>query len=278
MRNGWWCFLLVMLFATAAVVEGSKVMDSDNTTFQNIEDVPIAKWEELAGEKIYFGHQSVGFNIINGIREVVRDNPQIKLNIVETRQVNDFGHGIFAHSRIGLNEEHQSKIDDFVDLIGSETGNRYEYAFFKYCYVDAVAKTDIKQMFISYKSGINKIKKKHPDIVIIHFTIPLTVTKASWKTKVKKVFGKKIWEYEDNIKRNEFNTLLKHEFVGNEPVFDIASFESISPDGKESFFTVNGDKYFSMLPEYSDDGGHLNRKGSRIVAEQLLIFLANQLK
>ena len=33
--------------------------------------------------------------------------------------------------------------------------------------------------------------------------------------------------------------------------------------------------YYSMAPEYTTDGGHLNETGRKRVAEQLLIFLAN---
>jgi len=33
-------------------------------------------------------------------------------------------------------------------------------------------------------------------------------------------------------------------------------------------------KVFIMLPQYTTDGGHLNEEGRKIVAEQLLIVLA----
>ena len=40
-------------------------------------------------------------------------------------------------------------------------------------------------------------------------------------------------------------------------------------------FTKDGENYYSLVPDYTDDGGHLNEKGRKIVAEQLLILLAN---
>ena len=42
---------------------------------------------------------------------------------------------------------------------------------------------------------------------------------------------------------------------------------------KSSFFTVTGKTYYSLISEYTRDGGHLNERGRKIVAEQLLIFL-----
>ena len=56
-------------------------------------------------EKIYFGHQSVGFNIMAGVKDLMKGNPQIKLNIVETTNESDFKVGLFAHSRVGENED-----------------------------------------------------------------------------------------------------------------------------------------------------------------------------
>ena len=55
-------------------------------------------WEKLSKKKIYFGHQSVGFNIFDGINMLMKDNPNIKLNIIETKNLSDDKEGIFAHS------------------------------------------------------------------------------------------------------------------------------------------------------------------------------------
>ncbi len=83
-----------------------------------------------------------------------------------------------------------------------------------------------------------------------------------------------IWEYDDNIARNDFNKLLFEEFIGKEPLFDIAGIESTGYDGKRSAFKKAGKSFYSLAPEYTQDGGHLNETGRKRVAEQLLIFLA----
>ena len=64
--------------------------------FPSVKDIPTAKWEKLSQKKIYFGHQSVGFNIIDGIKDLMKENPQIKLNIIETTDQSDFKSGLFA--------------------------------------------------------------------------------------------------------------------------------------------------------------------------------------
>ena len=71
-------------------------MPEKATKFPSIKDVSSEKWENLSQKKIYFGHQSVGFNIIDGIKDVMKENPQIKLNIVETANESDFKVGLVA--------------------------------------------------------------------------------------------------------------------------------------------------------------------------------------
>ncbi|MBW2608023.1 MAG: hypothetical protein JRD05_10355 [Deltaproteobacteria bacterium] len=68
--------------------------------------------------------------------------------------------------------------------------------------------------------------------------------------------------------------MLRKEYDGKEPVFDIAKIESTFPNGTRCSFTKDGKTYYSMVPEYTYDSGHLNETGRKKVAEQLLILLA----
>ena len=92
---------------------------------------------------------------------------------------------------------------------------------------------------------------------------------------IKKVFGRPVFDYQDNISRNQFNEMLRKEYEGKEPFFDLANIESTFPHGKRASFAKNGSIYYSMVPEYTDDGGHLNKVGRRRITGQLLVFLAN---
>jgi len=58
-------------------------------------------------------------------------------------------------------------------------------------------------------------------------------------------------------------------------IFDLAKIESTFPDGRRASFTKDGKTYYSMVPDYTYDGGHLNELGRKIAAEQLLFLLAN---
>jgi len=225
--------------------------------------------EKLCQKKIFFGHQSVGFNIIAGIVDIVNDYPGIPLKILESRKINDLNKPVFAHSRIGHNTDATGKIEDFRNLISNEIGYKLEIAFLKLCYVDITAKSDIKTIFKSYQLAMENISKSYPSLKIIHWTVPLTVSKISWKTNIKKLLGKRVWECEDNIKRNQFNTLIRKTYSGRQPVFDLAQIES-----QMATVRLLGELIETLRPEYTDDGGHLNIVGRRTVAEQLLLFLS----
>jgi hypothetical protein len=270
--------LVVILFLLSLVIScnGGK-MPEKAIVFGTIKDIPTCKWERLSQKRIYFGHHSVGFNIVDGVRDLMKESPQIKLNIVETYSTPDFKNGVFAHSRVGRNTNPKSKIDEFQKFMEGGIGDKADIAFFKFCYVDVTTKTDVQKVFDEYKNALARIENEFAKTTFVHVTIPLRITKTTSKTKIKKFLGKKnIWEYEDNIKRNEFNELLRKEYDGKEPIFDLAKIESTYPDGKRSYFTKAGKTYYSLVPDYTCDGGHLNETGRKIVAEQLLLVLANQ--
>ncbi len=265
---------LCVAFAIAACNGGSITEQIPHR--ERLGDVTEADWQKLSNKKIYFGHQSVGFNIMDGIEDLQKENLRIKLNIVETNELEKISQGIFAHSRIGRNGDPKSKIDDFATFINQAGEDRLDYAGMKFCYVDMNADTDVKKLFSDYSTAMAKLKELHPKMTIIHFTMPLMVNRESWKTKIKKIFGKtEIWEYAANTNRNRFNQLIIEAYQGKEPLLDIAKIESTKPDGSRQAFDQNGVTYYSMAPEYSYDNGHLNEIGRKRVAEQLLLLLIN---
>ncbi len=88
--------------------------DVNKITLPSIDDVPREYWAKLAEKKIFFGHQSVGYNIIEGVKDIMRERNYIKLNIVETREPVQFDQPIFAHAEVGRNTNPATKIVAFV--------------------------------------------------------------------------------------------------------------------------------------------------------------------
>jgi len=272
-----WSIMCIAMVAFLAGCDGGKMVEQ-KVQFPDVKSVSDAQWKKLSQAKVYFGHQSVGNNILDGIKDVMRESPAIKVNIVETSNPADFNRPIFAHSRVGKNVDPKSKTDSFVDFIQQGIGDKANVAFFKFCYVDMKEGTNVSDIFDDYKKKMSSLKGRYPNVKFIHVTVPLTTTKISWKTWIKEKMGKKdLWEYAGNIERNRFNDLVRKEYEGKEPVFDLAKIESTYPDGTRSSFTSQGRGYYSLVSEYTKDGGHLNERGRKLVAEQLLIFLATLL-
>ena len=245
----------------------------------SVKNIPESKLEKLSNKKIYFGHQSVGYNIVDGLKDIMKENPAIKLNIVDAAGPDVFKMPVFAHSAVGQNTKPDSKVDDFARLMEQGIGNKADMAFLKFCYVDVDEGTEVQKVFDYYKSRLTQLKEKYPNTTFIHFTMPL-VSKQSgikiWtKNFIKKIIGRPVRNYSINIKRNQFNDMLKKEYAGKEPVFDLARIESTLSDGRQLTLTKDSATFYSMLPEYTYDGGHLNEKGRKIVAQDLLLFLAN---
>ena len=84
------------------VITRIKIWNNTNKiTLPLIYDIPKKYWVKLAEKKIFFGHQSVLSNIIEGINDIINKRKYIKLNIVRTDNPTDFDQPMFLHLSIG---------------------------------------------------------------------------------------------------------------------------------------------------------------------------------
>jgi lysophospholipase L1-like esterase len=267
----WLIFCSVTLLFSGC---GGKEMQSDVIPTAAFDAVSPAAWNSLSGKKIFFGHQSVGYNIIDGIGEVMPAAKELNLNLVESRDPAVFSVSVFAHARVGANLDPISKCRDFEAIMDRGIGDKADYAFLKFCYADITAKTDLQSVFSEYRDMIRRLEQKYPKTRFISITVPLTYQKAGIKTRIKLLIGKsEIWEYDDNIRRFEYNEMLRKEF--GKDLFDLAFIESMNENGTRESFNVSRKTYFALSPEYAEDGGHLNSRGRNIVAKSLLAYLAS---
>ncbi len=231
----------------------------------------------LKESKLFFGHQSVGRNIIQGIKELMKESGQSTLQIVDAK-TDTLPRFYFAQANVGRNTFPETKCADFAQLIRNKLGpDGVQYAFLKFCFVDVTRQRDIFKMLHIYQTTIDSLRQAFPKIVFIHFTVPLKVQSGGIKNKIKRLLGKASTRDLDNARRNAYNALLKKRFAG-EPIFDLAAVESTYPDGKRETFSLNGRTNYSLIQAYSNDGGHLNADGRRWVAAHLLHYLAALVK
>ena len=226
----------------------------------------------VSHQKIYFGHQSVGLNILEGIRDLAAHGPQPSLRIVHfDNPALLTGSGIFESS-VGQNGDPQSKNAAFADALDKDLGTQVGIAFYKYCYVDFSAHSDVKSVFARYRDNVDALRAKYPSLKIVHVTVPLTTVESAGKAWIKAVLRRETAR-DANARRNEFNRLLK-ETYRNDPIFDLAEIESTHPDGSRESFISDGQTIYNLCPEYTSDGGHLNALGRGRAAEKLIALLA----
>lgn len=266
-------FLLTVLSAVSGCSMGVSEQD---VTFTRLSDVPKARLEALSQKTYFFGHQSVGRNTLEGLRELMAKHPEIKLNIVESEDAANAVPGAFMHSNVGKNREPLTKIKQYQSALDAGLGGKVNAAFLKFCYVDLTEAGNPKDLFEQYQASVEEMKAKYPQTTFVHFTLPLKSLKGGVKNSIKRLIGREIPGEADNVRRAEYNELLRSTYAGKEPVFDIAKYESIDPaTGKAFAFAHNGKQYEAMSPANTYDGGHLTESGRQWIAEQLVVFLAN---
>jgi hypothetical protein len=262
----------VMPAASAAAANANLSLST-----RSLADVTDAQWARLAQRTIFFGHQSVGRNIVQGIEELMKADPRIKLRIVRSPRAASVGGPAFVHFDIGENYDPASKDTAFVaalDGFDSSGG----VAMYKYCFVDMGRNTDPDSLFAEYARTTDAMHAQHSNLTIVHITQPLLSATPTPKLKafVKRLLGRgENPEVALNAKRNRFNMLLRERYGGKEPVFDLAAIESTHLDGSRSSFTLDGQTVYTLAQELTSDGGHLNELGRRRVSEQLLLFLTS---
>lgn len=238
-------------------------------------DLSRADLDQLRTIKVFFGHQSVGNNIIAGLQDLLGESGAPLPRIRETSNPADFStEPLIAHGKVGENTKPLTKIEDFVRIMSMGVGDKVDVAFFKFCYIDLVVGDDPDALFARYRDAMERLEAQFPATRFVHFTMPLRVVQSGPRAWVKRIIGRPIGGYADNVVRNRFNTLVRSAFRGKEALFDLALLESTGPGGSRCTFLADGVANEALCPEYTADGGHLNQSGRRIVAGELLKHIA----
>ena len=223
--------------------------------------------------RVFFGHQSVGANILQGVEELAAEHGAPRLRVVRSSSPQSVDGPAIVETPIGTNGDPSSKARGFSTAMEQGFGRDGGVAMYKYCYLDFTPNTDVRAVFSEHRAIVDSVRAAHPGITIVHVTAPLTTSESPARAVVKRLLGKP-GVLAANAKRNEFNALIRETYGSREPVFDLGAIESTRPDGSRSFETKGRDTVYTLAPEYTDDGGHLNRLGRRVVATKLLQLLS----
>lgn len=230
--------------------------------------------------RVYFGHHSVGRNMLQGVQELA-DKVGVPLRIEEVAVggVVPEGPGLF-HGKVGENLDPDGKIADFARVLGAAGETRYDIATFKFCYVDldeGSKERSPDDLFERYANNMSAIEMAHPGVKIMHSTMPLMAEPPGKKTRLKRLLGMSISTDAANVDRNAFNRLARERYDGS-GLLDVARFEATRPDGSVAEFSAGGQEIEMLALEYTSDGGHLNELGRERVAAAFLHRIAEALR
>ena len=245
---------------------------------RSVDDALRADIDRVAQARVYFGHQSVGANIMDGLADLQRamGTPVIQVGELGALDVAS-GRNVFLHTKVGENEKPGSKCEDFRRILDKKLSGNVDVALFKFCYVDFSDTSDVDAIFSTYSSTMDDLKLRHPGIIFIHVTAPLRSVDRGLGVWAREMLGRRNRTKLANVSRNEFNRRLKEKYA-TDPVFDLAAAMSTYPDGKRESFKVDGVTFDSLVPAYTDDGGHLNAVGRTYVAAEFVTSIAEALR
>jgi hypothetical protein len=216
----------------------------------------------LSTKRIVFAHASVGSNIKAGIETILDGNAAPKPSFVSFTYPT-VSPGALTAGKIGevawgdaLNQRPFEKVAAFQSFMnGGGMGAVSDIAMMKFCFVDFDAgPTSVEttaraaELFAAYQSMVSAVQAAHSGVKLVHFTSAITQA--------------------DNTRREAYNNLIRSAYASTGRLFDLADIES---NGHTDSFGRILDP--ALAVDKNDD--HLNPTGKGVVAQALLLFLAN---
>jgi len=216
----------------------------------------------LRGAHVFFGHHSVGQNILEGLA-VLSKEAGIDVSIEE--------------APVGQNMRPLEKFEDFAKRGERNPDDGTQLMAMKLCYVDFNPRTDVDQLVEAYAAAVARVRKARPGVRVVHVAPALFARPVDMKSKLNRTLGRPVWEDQSNKKRLDFTSQVRARFP-NDPFFDLASVESTRPDGTAEQYEVDGQQVPMLWPGYSSDGGHLNDEGKLVAAKAFAHAFAQALR
>lgn len=216
--------------------------------------------------RILFGHQSVGADVLLGLQEIDDSvTPAVALEATGPLPVSG---ELLAHFRVGTNGQPHSKIDHFVSCVRERRSEQIDIALFKFCYVDIIDDASARLLVGEYCSRMDELQAESARPIIAHVTVPLRARPRGLGSLFRATLGKPSKELARNAARHDFNEALRQRYVDTGLLFDLAAAEADrGPQGR------SGKRPPSLHPDYTNDGGHLNRIGRAAVSGEFARFL-----
>lgn len=127
--------------------------------------------KEIQGKRIYFGHQSVGVDIMNGVKDLVARAGGVGPAMITVKDSTEVPDAFIADSFVGRNEDPKSKCDDFGRTIASTFKGSLDIALMKYCYADINVNLDPDTAFAAYVTTLDRLRLEFPGITFVRKSV-----------------------------------------------------------------------------------------------------------
>ena len=186
---------------------------------RSMDDALRADFDRVSSARVYFGHQSVGGNIMDGLADLQGQLGQPVIRVGELGSLDVSGdHGVLLHTKVGKNEQPVSKCQDFQRILDQQLAGLVDVALFKFCYIDFNDTSDVDAIFQTYSRTMDDLKQRHPDITFIHVTAPLRSVDRGPGVWAREMLGRPNRVKLANVSRNEFNRRLKERYPAD-PIY-----------------------------------------------------------
>lgn len=227
--------------------------------------VPAEVLQRAGERRVFFGHMSVGWNLLSGVAAIysadsIRQPAEVQIKVGESFLGFPAGQGGIVHAEIGVNGDPLGKLVNFDAMVRSGIAAQVDVAVLKFCYTEFGADTDVEAVFAKYAATMQELRRDFPRVHFLYATVPLEVPPSGVKGLLKSWLGR-----DANVQRERFNALVRQHF-GGPALFDVAAVEATAPDGSASA---------GLYPPYSSDGSHLNGTGAKVLAAHFLQLVAS---
>ena len=186
--------VVVLVLAVAVVMADRWSKEKSISIKGNVASaITTANLTAVARTRVFFGHFSVGMNVLDAVPGVYADHGVSAPPIEQGRAEPGPNGGFIAHQFIGEDVKPLLKLEDFDRTMRGGMGRQVDVALMKFCWVDIYSNTDVDALFARYRDTMAALERDFPNVTFIHVTVPLTTEPGLFtelKTRLKTLLGR----------------------------------------------------------------------------------------
>ncbi len=223
-------------------------------------DFDLATYTAALSRRTVFGHQSVGWQVLQGVQMWADEfnQPTPTFPDYESGSLPGSG-GFLAHFYAGTNGDVFTKTAEFLSHLANGLASQVDIVVLKFCYADLRSGSSYtpQQMFDEYKLWVDTVESTYPALTVIYATTAIVMGQNS--------------DGANNGLRQTYNNLVRAEYAASGRLWDVADIESTDPSGNKVLYGGVESLYSGYA---SPDQRHIYGLGRTTVSAPLLQLIA----